>query len=103
MKKTLITLLAVATLFVIVTGVAVAEDTDAKMKALEKRIQKLEITNAKDRIQWTGDLRVEAHQTTGEVDNYIDGMNMQALTYGAMFMIDSGGMPTDPNSIRQFI
>ncbi len=90
MKKTLITLLTLIAVFAMATGAFAEKDTDAKLKALEKRLQTLEFKSAKDRIQWTGDLRVEAHSVTGEVDPYIDGMRMQALTYGAMFY-------TDPN------
>ena len=82
MNKTLITLLTLIAVLAITTGAFAEQDTDAKLKAMEKRLQKLEIKSAKDRIQWTGDLRVEAHSITGEVDPYIDGMRMQALTFG---------------------
>jgi len=103
MNKTLMTLLTLIALLAIATGAFAEKDTDAKLKALEKRLQTLERKSAKDRIQWTGDLRVEAHSITGEVDPYIDGMRMQALTYGAMFMVESGANPTDPGAIDQFI
>ncbi len=103
MNKTLIALLTMIALLAIATGAFAEKDMDAKLKALEKRLQTLERKSAKDRIQWTGDLRVEAHSITGEVDPYIDGMRMQALTYGAMFMVESGANPTDPGAIDQFI
>ncbi len=111
MKTTLTTLLILMALLAIATGVFADEATDAKLKALEKRLQKLEIDGSKDRIKWTGDLRVEVHSTTGEVDPYVDGMRMQALTYGAMFYTSSfnpawdpmNPTPFGPNQIDQFI
>ena len=110
MKKTLITLLTLIAVFAMATGAFAEQDTDAKLKALEKRLQKLELKSNKDRIQWTGDLRVEAHSITGEVDAYVDGMRMQALTYGAMFYTDPNfnpgytpGDPFGPNEIDMFI
>jgi len=103
MKKTLITLLTLIAVFAMATGSIAEKDTDAKLKALEKRLQSLEQKSAKDRIQWTGDLRVEAHSITGEVDAYTDGMRVQALTYGAMFMVANGQNPTDPGTIDQYI
>ncbi len=103
MKKTLITLLTLIAVFAMATGAFAEKDTDAKLKALEKRLQSLEQKSAKDRIQWTGDLRVEAHSITGEVDAYTDGMRVQALTYGAMFMAMNMENPTDPATIDQYI
>jgi hypothetical protein len=107
MKKTLITLLTLIAVFAMATGAFAEQDTDAKLKALEKRLQSLEQKSAKDRIQWTGDLRVEAHSITGEVDPYVDGMRMQALTYGAMFFTDpnfgAGAPITSTGDIDQYI
>ena len=110
MKKTMTILLSLVALLAIASGALAETDTDAKVKALEKRLQTLEGKSAKDRIQWTGDLRVEAHSSTGEVDNYYDGMRVQQLTYGAMFYTDPNvnpgyvpGTPFGPEQIDQFI
>jgi hypothetical protein len=107
MNKTLITLLTLIAVFAMATGAFAEQDTDAKLKAMEKRLQSLEQKSAKDRIQWTGDLRVEAHSITGEVDPYVDGMRMQALTYGAMFFTDpnfgAGAPITSTGDIDQYI
>jgi hypothetical protein len=107
MNKTLITLLTLIAVFAMATGAFAEQDTDAKLKALEKRLQGLETKAAKDRIQWTGDLRVEVHSITGEVDPYVDGMRMQALTYGAMFYTDpnfgAGAPITSVDDIDQYI
>ncbi len=98
MKKTMLTLLSLIALLAMATGAFADADTDAKIKALEKRLQKVEGKSAKDRINWTGDLRVEAHSLTGEVDAYVDGMRLQALTYGTMFYTDPNVNPGfDPN------
>jgi len=103
MKKTMIILLGLVALTAVTTGAMADESTDAKMKALEKRLQALEQKSAKDRVDWTGDLRVDINSILGEVDPYIDGMRMQQLTYGTMFMTANGQMPTTPASIDQYI
>jgi len=118
MNKTLITLLTLIAVFAMATGTFAEQDTDAKLKAMEKRLQTLELKSAKDRIQWTGDLRVEAHSITGEVDKYYNGMQLQYLMTGSMFAQwhamnpdfgDSKGIMTgqadfmDPAQIERYI
>lgn len=99
----------VAMLVAAIAGPVLADD-DAKVKALEKRVQKLEVASAQDRVNWSGELRVEAHSITGEIPDYIDGMRMQALTFGTMFYTDPNynpgyvpGTPFGPSDIDQFI
>jgi len=110
MKKTLTTVLTLMALLAIATGAFADADTDAKIQAMEKRLQKLEINNAKDRVLWSGDLRVEVNSLTGEVDPYVDGMRLQALTYGTMFYTDptvnpgfDPNVPFGPGDIDNFI
>jgi hypothetical protein len=83
MKKTLFTILALLALVAMATT-AVADDS-AKIKRLEKRLQKLELKANKNKINWSGDLRVEAHSLTGETADYYDGMALQQVMVNSMF------------------
>ncbi len=88
-----------------------AETTvEDRLKALEKKVQKLQVNDVKDHIQWGGDLRITANSQTGEIPDYIDGMRMQALVFGTMFYTNPAYNPTfdpmtpfGPSDIDQFI
>ncbi len=96
MKKTVTTILALAALLAI-AGNALAERTvEDRLKALEQKVRTLQVTDAKDKIQWSGDLRVEAHSIQGDIPDYIDGMRMQNLFFETMFMMNHASF--DPNS-----
>ncbi len=84
MKKTLIALFSLVIIISMVSG-ALAKTNEEKIKDLRKRVQKLEVNDKKDAIQWGGDLRVEAHTITGEVPDYFDGMKLQQLSTSTMF------------------
>lgn len=103
MRKILfiLTLLAFA-----LTSVALAADTDAeKVKELEKRVRDLETKSLKDRLKFSGEYRFEAHNLHYEFNDYFDGMQLQALTVGAMFYMGSNGgaFPTSPEDIQNNI
>jgi len=86
--------MTVAALVAIMTMVSTAvadKDTDAKIKALEKRLQKVEVKAATDRVNFTGDLRIEAHSITGEIPDYYDGMALQNVMVNTMFYHDNTG------------
>ncbi len=83
MKKTLTIVLAVVALLALAGG-AWADDS-AKIKRLEKRLQKLELKSNKSKILWSGDLRVEAHNITGEMADSYDGMALQNVMVNSMF------------------
>ena len=90
---------------------ASAETTvEDRLKALEKKVQKLQVSDVKDHLQWGGDLRVTANSQTGEIPDYIDGMRMQALVFGTMFYTDPAYNPSfdpmtpfGPSDIDRFI
>ncbi|MCP4293707.1 MAG: DUF3373 domain-containing protein [bacterium] len=84
MKKTLIALLSLLVLISLATG-AMAKTTEEKVKDLRKKVQKLEVNDRKDAIQWGGDLRVEAHSITGETADYFDGMALQNVMVNSIF------------------
>lgn len=91
MRKPLATLLAI-TLLVALAGTALAaKDNDSRIQALEKRLQKLEIKAAHNKIDLGGDLRIEAHTITGEVPDYFDGMMLQNIMVNTMFFHSATG------------
>jgi len=108
MKKTLIALLSLVVIISMVSG-ALAKTNEEKIKDLRKRVQKLEVNDKKDAIQWGGDLRIEAHTITGEMPDYYDGMKLQNLMTSSMFMQGhpdfptSGLNPMNPADIGTFV
>ncbi len=91
MTKTLTILLAVLALLASAAQVLAQTDTDQKIKALEKRLQQLEIRSAKNKVDLGGDLRVEAHTITGEVPDFYDGMVLQNIMVNTMFFHSTTG------------
>ncbi len=65
-----------------------------KLNDLNKRLRTVEVKAAKDRMEFTGDFRFEAHNLDYEVSDYYDGMALQNLTAGTMyyFMQNFDGM-----------
>ncbi|MGD9549139.1 MAG: DUF3373 family protein [Candidatus Krumholzibacteriia bacterium] len=95
MTKTLLILSAVLVLLTTASGSQAQTDTDKRIKALEKRLQQLEVRSAKNKIDLGGDLRVEAHTITGEVPDHYDGMMLQNIMVNTMFYHSvNGGGPT---------
>jgi uncharacterized protein DUF3373 len=95
MKRFLITALTLIALLALAGNAMAAKSTEDRLKALEKKVRELTVSDAKDRIDWTGDLRVEAHSITGEIEDYYDGMALQNLMVSSMFM---QGHPDFPSS-----
>jgi len=92
MKRFLTILLTVSALVALASG-AMADDA-AKIKRLEKRVQKLELKANKSKINWGGDLRIEAHTITGETADSYDGMALQNVMVNSMFYHqDTGNLP----------
>jgi hypothetical protein len=92
MKK-ILTILLAALVLLAMTGSALADDS-AKIKRLEKRLQKLELKANKNKINWSGDLRVEAHNITGETADHYDGMALQEVMVNSMFFHQhTGNLP----------
>ncbi len=85
MRKLWISLLAVSFLVAFAGQALAVKDTNQRIKALEKRLQKLEIKAAKNKIDFSGDLRIEAHTITGEVPDFYDGMMLQNILVNTMF------------------
>jgi len=102
-------------LTVLTAGLALADDDTAKfekkLKRLEDRLRQVEAKASQDRMEFTGDFRVEAHNIDAEVADYYDGMEMQNLTAGTMFYFMQNfdgldpmtGFPTSVEAIREEI
>lgn len=93
MKRFLITLIVLTAALALVGNALAAKSTEQRLKELEQRVQQLTIRNAKDRIDWSGDLRTEIHSITGEVPDYYDGMALQNLVVSSLFMQGAMGDP----------
>jgi len=91
MRKILAILLAVTLLIALAGSAVAAKDNDSRIQALEKRLQKLEIKAAHNKIDFGGDLRIEAHTITGEVPDYYDGMILQNIMVNTMFFHSATG------------
>jgi hypothetical protein len=96
MKKTLITILALAAVLALVAGPVSAKDTKEEIKDLKKRLQQLELKSNKSKILWSGDLRVEAHHITGETAESYDGLALQNVMVNALwYHATTGNLPVD--------
>ena len=49
------------------------------LKDLDQRVTKVETKSTLDRLQWSGDFRVETHSIFGTVPTHVDGMRLQNL------------------------
>ncbi len=65
-------------------------DLQTQIKDLDERVQKTEVHHALDRINWTGDFRVESNSIFGHIPTYYDGMQLQNLLVKSMWAF----MPT---------
>lgn len=99
MKKMLALVLA---LTVLTVGLVHADDDydklNDKIKDLNKRLRQVELKKNKDRMDFTGDFRFEAHNISGETLAYMDGMALQNTMVQTMFYFNmNGGLPfNDP-------
>jgi hypothetical protein len=70
-----------------------------QLKDLEKRVMKNERKTALDRINFTGDFRVEAHSIDATIPEHFNGTELQRLMVDTMFYMGATGMP--PQEIGQ--
>jgi uncharacterized protein DUF3373 len=70
----------------------------------DPRVDELEKKAAKDRVQFSGDLRVTGDSLHGDLAARYDGMALQKMIVDAMFYMGaSGQMPLDRNSVNRYI
>jgi hypothetical protein len=67
--------------------VASAED----VKDLDARLTKVERHSTLDRLQWSGDFRVESHSIWGTVPTHYDGMQLQNLMVKTLWFANLNG------------
>lgn len=104
-------LLFLALVCAVAPAFAAEADLEARIKELEKRLQKVEKDAASDRVNLSGDFRFEAHSIAAEVPAHYDGMVLQNLTVGTMFYFlrnfdgedPMTGFPPSVDAIREEI
>jgi hypothetical protein len=75
-----------------------ADDAEQRLKDLEKKVQKLEVDAATDRVKVTGDFRFEAHDIDADMPDHFDGMALQNLVVNTMFYFQQHFDGVDPMS-----
>jgi hypothetical protein len=61
------------------------------VKDLDARLSKVERKTTLDRVQWSGDFRVESHSIFGTVPTHYDGMRLQNLMVKTMWFAGMNG------------
>lgn len=79
-------------------------DLQTSVRDLNERMNQTERRTLRDRLDWGGDYRFEAHTIWGTVPNHFDGMQLQNLMVKTLWMAaptSQGGlgMPLDPNKL----
>lgn len=75
------------------------EQTQDKLKELDRRITKTERDTSLQRIRFSGDYRFEAHSIKATVPAHFDGMKLQNLLVKTMFAMNILGRP--PMSVNE--
>ena len=81
-------------------------EVQTTVRDLNDRVSVAERRSLRDRLDWGGDYRFEAHTIRGNVPAHYDGMQLQNLTVKTLWMFapqSSGGlgMQFDPNILGQ--
>lgn len=81
-----------------------AQKLRADIQELEDRLDKVEKKAAKDRINFSGDFRFEAHSIQSSIPEHFDGMALQKGVVDTFFYYGSTGqLPQSPQQVQQFI
>lgn len=82
-------------------------DLQERVRDLNDRVNTTERRSLKDRLDWGGDYRFEAHTIWGTVPNHYDGMQLQNLMVKTLWLVaptsqgglgmQLGQLPQDPN------
>jgi hypothetical protein len=80
------------------------EDLRAQLEELEERLAKVEVKAAKDRLNFWGDFRFEAHSISADIPAHFDGMRLQKAIVDTLFYYGATGrLPANPQEVQQFI
>ena len=79
-------------------------DLQTTVRDLNDRVNQTERRSLRDRLDWGGDYRFEAHTIRGTVPSHYDGMQLQSLMVKTLWMVaptSKGGlgMPLDPSTL----
>jgi uncharacterized protein DUF3373 len=77
-------------------------DLQTNVRELNDRVLETERKGLRDRLEWGGDYRFEAHTIRGNVPSHFDGMQLQNLLVKTMFYMqtNNGNPPSDIASIQ---
>jgi len=86
---------------------AAIADLQANMRDLNDRMMTTERRGLKDRLDWGGDYRFEAHTIWGSVPNHYDGMQLQNLMVKTLWLFTPTsqgglGMTFDPSLLQNY-
>lgn len=71
---------------------------------LEARLEKVEKKAARDRVNFSGDFRFEAHSIAADIPDHYDGMALQNGIVNTLFYYGATGqLPQSPAAVSQFI
>ncbi|HKN34023.1 MAG TPA: DUF3373 family protein, partial [Terriglobales bacterium] len=81
-------------------------DLQTSVRDLNDRVLETERKSLRDRLEWGGDYRFEAHTIVGNVPGHYDGMQLQNLTVKTLWLFaptSQGGlgMTFDPSMLQQ--
>ncbi|HYU45032.1 MAG TPA: DUF3373 family protein [Terriglobales bacterium] len=81
-------------------------DLQTNVRELNDRVLETERKGLRDRLEWGGDYRFEAHTIRGNVPSHFDGMQLQNLTVKTLWLFaptSKGGlgMTFDPSLLQQ--
>ena len=80
------------------------EQLRADLDEIQERLDKVERKAAKDRINFSGDFRFEAHSISASIPEHFDGMALQKGVVDTFFYYGSTGQfPQNPQAVQQFI
>lgn len=83
---------------------AEAAELRAQLEEIEGRLDEVEMKSAKDRVNFNGDLRVEAHSIATQIPAHFDGMMLQNLMVNTMFYYGANGQfPPSLDAVGTFI
>lgn len=107
MRRSVVFMLALVTTLAVGPAAAVANDQEevkAAVEDLEERVAKLEVKAGKDRLNFSGDFRFEAHSISASIPAFFDGMALQKGIVDTIFYYGATGqLPPNPQVVQQFI
>jgi hypothetical protein len=104
MKKQFPVLAVLTALMLILSPAVLADDDDEKVEELEQRIEELEMKAAKDRIEFTGELRVTADNIQATMAERYDGLALQKGIVDTLFYYgETGSFPMAPEDVPNYI